>query len=70
VDPDYVTGIVNGVDHGLRLRGELRIPVVDCMWCGATHTTSGGGEPELPENLVTFGGDAVTYEGDYVVYNA
>jgi hypothetical protein len=36
-DDTYVTGFINGVDHGIRLRADLKKPVVNCTYCGQDH---------------------------------
>lgn len=47
---------------------------VICTYCGyrydnlTFHPNWGGGGGGLPDHLLTFGGDPVTYAGDYVTY--
>ena len=36
-DSTYVTGKINGIDHGIRLRADLKKPVSKCIYCGQAH---------------------------------
>lgn len=33
----YCLGFVNGIDHGQRLRGDLKLPVYGCSFCSGDH---------------------------------
>lgn len=35
--PGYVTGLINGVDHGIRIRPENKTPTTTCLRCSQPH---------------------------------